>query len=188
MKKHFSNKEFKQFIYEEIKKLQKQDLIESIIDKELFLLKESELTMDIFNNPEELKKFRQQLMSKITGWEFSKPEMLSEKKVNPWAVCYNSIRPEKTEKFEKCVIDVKKKQGMYESKTKENKEVTEKNFFITDLSGRGYTSNLSDEDLRSNWNLEEVDVYSEESLGEFIDTAEVGDKWSTKSIKIIRTK
>ena len=188
MNKHFSNEEFKQFISEEIKKLQKQDLLESIVDNELSLLKESELTMDIFNNPEELKKFRQQIMSKAAGWSFSEPEMLSEKKVNPWAVCHASTGPKKTDKFERCVQDVKKKQGMDESGIKENIEVAEKNFFIKDLSGRGYTANLSDEDLRSGWDLEEVDDYSEISLGEFIDTAEVGDNWSTNSIKITRTE
>lgn len=118
MKKHYSSEEFKQFISEEIKKLEKKDLIESFIDKELSLLKESELTMDIFNNPEELKKFRQQIMSKAAGWSFSEPEMLSEKKVNPWAVCHASTGPKKTDKFERCVQDVKKKQGMDEEKEK----------------------------------------------------------------------
>lgn len=34
------------------------------------------------------------------------------KKVNPWAVCHASTGPEKSDKFERCVMDVKKKQGM----------------------------------------------------------------------------
>lgn len=118
MKKHLSNEEFKQFISEEIKKLKKQDLLESIIDNELSLLKESELSMDIFNNPEELKKLKQQLLAKASGWSVSEPEMLSEKKVNPWAVCHASTGPKKTDKFERCVQDVKKKQGMDEEKEK----------------------------------------------------------------------
>lgn len=32
------------------------------------------------------------------------------KAVNPWAVCHKSVGPEKSEKFERCVKDVKKKQ------------------------------------------------------------------------------
>ena len=35
---------------------------------------------------------------------------LGEKKVNPWAVCHSSTGPKKTSKFERCVMDVKKKQ------------------------------------------------------------------------------
>jgi hypothetical protein len=33
----------------------------------------------------------------------------AEKAVNPWAVCHESVGPEKSEKFERCVKDVKKK-------------------------------------------------------------------------------
>ena len=33
------------------------------------------------------------------------------KKVNPWAVCHASTGPEKSKKFEKCVMDVKKSSG-----------------------------------------------------------------------------
>lgn len=38
------------------------------------------------------------------------------KKVNPWAVCHASTGPEKSDKFERCVMDVKKKQGVKEAR------------------------------------------------------------------------
>jgi hypothetical protein len=31
---------------------------------------------------------------------------------NPWAVCHASASPKKTAKFERCVMDVKEKQGI----------------------------------------------------------------------------
>jgi hypothetical protein len=37
---------------------------------------------------------------------------LSEKKVNPWAVCTAQVGREDKDKYESCVMDVKKKQGM----------------------------------------------------------------------------
>lgn len=40
--------------------------------------------------------------------------LLEKKKVNPWAVCHASTGPEKSEKFERCVMDVKKKHGVKE--------------------------------------------------------------------------
>lgn len=36
------------------------------------------------------------------------------KAVNPWAVCHESVGPEKSDKFEKCVLDVKKKSPIKE--------------------------------------------------------------------------
>jgi len=41
------------------------------------------------------------------------PEKMEEK-VNPWAVCHASTGPEKDKKFEKCVMDVKKKEHIKE--------------------------------------------------------------------------
>lgn len=37
---------------------------------------------------------------------------MAKKKVNPWAICHSSTGPKKTAKFERCVMDVKKKHGM----------------------------------------------------------------------------
>lgn len=37
---------------------------------------------------------------------------MAKKKVNPWAICHKSTGPKKTAKFERCVMDVKKKHGM----------------------------------------------------------------------------
>lgn len=39
-------------------------------------------------------------------------------KVNPWAVCHASTGPKKTEKFERCVKDVKKSSGQSDSEPK----------------------------------------------------------------------
>lgn len=38
-------------------------------------------------------------------------------KVNPWAVCHASTGPKKTKKFERCVLKVKKKEGIKETTT-----------------------------------------------------------------------
>jgi hypothetical protein len=45
-------------------------------------------------------------------------EILIEK-VNPWAVCHSSTGPKKSAKFERCVKDVKKKEGMEEASLKD---------------------------------------------------------------------
>lgn len=42
-------------------------------------------------------------------------EELDEATVNPWAVCHSSVGPKKTDKFERCVQDVKKNNGLKES-------------------------------------------------------------------------
>lgn len=48
------------------------------------------------------------LKSRIVG------RLLEKRKVNPWAVCHASTGPEKSEKFERCVMDVKEKHGIKE--------------------------------------------------------------------------
>lgn len=179
--KKISNDEFKKFISEEIKNLQKQDLVESYIDYELSLLKESDLTMDIFNNPEELKKFRENLIKKAAGWNFAQPEMLSEK--------YGAVNVTTQQALKQAInMNTVKPHGKTTSDLEEDVKVSEKNFFVKDLSGRGYTANLSEEDIRASWDLEEEDWDNEESLGYFIENAEVGDEWKTNSVKITRTE
>lgn len=37
------------------------------------------------------------------------------KAVNPWAICHSQLGPEKNEKFERCVRDVKKKHKIKKS-------------------------------------------------------------------------
>jgi hypothetical protein len=44
---------------------------------------------------------------------------LSEKKVNPWAVCHASTGPKKSNKFERCVKQIKGKQGIEEMDIRE---------------------------------------------------------------------
>jgi hypothetical protein len=48
------------------------------------------------------------LKSRIVG------RLLEKRKVNPWAVCHASTGPEKSDKFERCVMDVKEKHGIKE--------------------------------------------------------------------------
>lgn len=48
------------------------------------------------------------LKSRIVG------RLLEKRKVNPWAVCHASTGPEKSDKFERCVMDVKEKHGIEE--------------------------------------------------------------------------
>jgi hypothetical protein len=53
--------------------------------------------------------------------------MKEEKKVNPWAVCHASTGPEKSDKFERCVKKVKKKEGMKEENLPGNQDVLDVN-------------------------------------------------------------
>ena len=69
-----------------------------------------------------------------SGW--IKEEAKKKKKVNPWAVCTKSVGRENEEKFESCVMDIKKKQNMAETnqevkvaESKEKKSPTEHGFF-----------------------------------------------------------
>lgn len=51
--------------------------------------------------------------------------MANKKKVNPWAVCHASTGPKKTAKFERCVMDVKKKHGMESLETSDIRKISE---------------------------------------------------------------
>lgn len=53
-------------------------------------------------------------------------EILSENKYNPWAVCTSSVGRENKEKYEKCVMSVKKKQGMVEEESEKKTKEQEK--------------------------------------------------------------
>lgn len=63
---------------------------------------------------------------------------------------------------------------------------TEKNFLVQDLSGRGYANTLSETDLRDRWDLEQLDDDEDITLGDFIETAELGDEWQEFTVKITR--
>lgn len=74
----------------------------------------------------DLAKYIQERVNSLYTLEILKEEkekiendlkVLSEgkKKYNPWAVCTASVGREDKDKYEKCVMDVKKKQGMKES-------------------------------------------------------------------------
>jgi hypothetical protein len=45
--------------------------------------------------------------------EWQKAAELREAKVNPWAVCTSKVGQENKEKYERCVLDVKKSSGGY---------------------------------------------------------------------------
>lgn len=53
---------------------------------------------------------------------FDKALKVEGKKVNPWAICTASVGRDGKDKYERCVMDVKKKQGMKESLTEEDEE------------------------------------------------------------------
>jgi hypothetical protein len=53
---------------------------------------------------------------------FDKALKVEGKKVNPWAICTASVGREDKDKYERCVMDIKKKQGMKESLTEEEEE------------------------------------------------------------------
>lgn len=136
MKKKFTIEEFKQYVISEAKKLHKVEVLKEekkIIETQLSLLNECvPPTYDKDGNPnyiagaplmslETLQKTRQEMLKKAAGWATPEPkQQLDEKKVNPWAVCHASTGPEKGDKFEKCVMAVKKKQGI--KKEEINKE------------------------------------------------------------------
>ena len=40
------------------------------------------------------------------------------RKVNPWAICHSKLGKKKTDKFERCVMNIKSKQGIKEAKKK----------------------------------------------------------------------
>jgi hypothetical protein len=41
-----------------------------------------------------------------------KKKVVEEKKPNPWAICHSSTGPEKSDKFERCVMKIKSKYGI----------------------------------------------------------------------------
>lgn len=130
MKNKMTISEFRQYIIAEAKKLLKIEVLKeekNKIENKLSILNECvPPTYDKNGNPnyiagaplmspETLAKVRAEMLKKASGWATpEQKQKLDEKKVNPWAVCHASTGPEKGEKFEKCVMDVKKKQGMKE--------------------------------------------------------------------------
>jgi hypothetical protein len=128
MTKKVTLSELKNYIISESKKLYNNEVAKdkgSKLKKEFLSLYEnveSYVSTQLID-PEELKKIRQNLLKKAAGWQFTElTQVLSEKKVNPWAVCHASTGPEKDDKFEKCVIAVKDKQGLKKESQDEYKE------------------------------------------------------------------
>lgn len=149
-------KEFKQYVITEAKKLFKIEVLKeekNKIEKELALLNECVPPAQIGHDylagaplmsPETLAKTRAEMLRKAAGWDFSQPKQLDEKKVNPWAVCHASTGPEKDDKFERCVMSVKKKQGMKEEEkpsaglsTKKKSEIVKKAKTGEDIGKKG---------------------------------------------------
>ena len=54
-----------------------------------------------------ISKTQWEEMGKLAGWINTEAKKKG-KKVNPWAVCTKSVGREDKEKYEKCVMDVKK--------------------------------------------------------------------------------
>jgi hypothetical protein len=58
-----------------------------------------------------LSKQQWEFIGEKTGWLKIEEAKKKGKKVNPWAVCHTTVDKDKDpKKFEKCVMDVKKKQ------------------------------------------------------------------------------
>lgn len=118
--------ELREYIISETKKLIKKEVlkeeknrIESLlseIDKKAMnaAKKDIESTGDKFV-PLGKSKFEKNIDRKELKKAMS-PEAVEET-VNPWAVCHASTGPKKDAKFEKCVMDVKKKEGITKTKT-----------------------------------------------------------------------
>lgn len=85
---------------------------------------------------------------------FDKALKVEGKKVNPWAVCTASVGRDDKDKYERCVMDVKKKQGMKESLTEEE--------FMG--SGMAHFPKLS--------HLSGKDTYTKEEVAQIIDELE----------------
>lgn len=64
--------------------------------------------------------------------EFVKSEVQKtlQEGVNPWAVCHASTGPKKTDKFERCVKSVKKKEGLHEEKPSEGLSKKQKSSIV----------------------------------------------------------
>jgi hypothetical protein len=87
---------------------------------------------------------------------FDKALKVEGKKVNPWAICTASVGREDKDKYERCVMDIKKKQGMKES-------LTEEEFTIGDKQYSEF-SQLKD--------LVNKDTYTKEEVGRIVDALE----------------
>ena len=60
----------------------------------------------------------------------------------------------------------------------------EKQFLLVDKSGRGFTNTLDKSHIEKTWDLGEQDWSSEQTLGDFLESAEMGDVWETNSEKL----
>lgn len=105
--------ELKSYIISEVKKLIEKEVISEIDKKAMNAAKKDiEADGDKFV-PLGKSKFEKNIDKKELKKAMS-PETMEEK-VNPWAVCHASTGPEKDANFEKCVMDVKKKEHMVET-------------------------------------------------------------------------
>jgi len=70
------------------------------------------------------------------------------------------------------------------NETKETGGETEKFFSITDKTGRGHKSYKFPESyIRKVWDLSDEDIYTKETLKDFLDRCYIGDTWETSSAK-----
>jgi len=62
---------------------------------------------------------------------------------------------------------------------------TEKHFSVTDKSGRSMKPyKLTKSQIEKNWDLDEEDWDTEQTLRDFLDSCYIGDTWNTRTEKI----
>lgn len=129
MKNKMTISNLKQYVIAEATKLYKIELLKeeksSIenqlmeIDKKAMNAAKRDIEYDGHKfEPLGSNKFEKGIDKKELKKAMSPEKNLDEKKdkaVNPWAICHASTGPEKDAKFERCVMDVKKEQGIEES-------------------------------------------------------------------------
>jgi hypothetical protein len=63
----------------------------------------------------------------------------------------------------------------------------DKLFFWRDKSGRGFASPFSEPDLKEAFN-DDDESWDGETISQWVETAEVGDKWENAANEVTRTK
>ena len=65
-----------------------------------------------------------------------------------------------------------------------NEEIKpEREFLVVDKTGRGAKAKLDKGDIEQTWDISEEDD-NDLTLAEFLDEAEMGDTWETRTVKI----
>jgi hypothetical protein len=86
-----------------------QDRMQSLIEKLSGLLSEArQLIEEISPGATTVGNIGVNMANKAK----KKKKVVEEKKPNPWAICHSSTGPEKSDKFERCVMKIKKKYGI----------------------------------------------------------------------------